>query len=217
MSLPATRGSSRWTGSAWLFVREEGGSALAPGGTLGGSQSGVRVGYRLNASAAAPLALGGRFYSPLDDADAAEVALGVEWQPVPDVPARLLAERRQAIGRSGRSAFSLLAYGGVSDLAVAEAASLDAYGQAGIVGAKSRDLFADGSVRLSAPVDDRRRLRLGAGVWAAVQPGAGRLDIGPSLIVRLMPQVSVQADWRFRVAGDAEPDSGPSLTLSTGF
>lgn len=217
VAFPVARRSSRWTGSAWLFVREEGGSALAPGGTLGGSQAGVRIGYRLNASAATPLALSGRFYSPFDDAEAAEAALGVEWQPIAGMPLRLLAERRQALGRNGRSAFSLMAYGGVSEVPVAAIMSLDAYGQAGIVGATSRDLFADASLRLSAPVDGNGRFRIGAGLWAAAQPGVERLDLGPGLVLRLVPDVSVQADWRFRVAGDAGPASGPSLTLATGF
>src|SRR5262249_48244949 len=38
----------RWSGSAWLFVREGNAPQLAAAGTLGGSQVGGRILYRLN-------------------------------------------------------------------------------------------------------------------------------------------------------------------------
>ncbi len=49
---------------------------------------------------------------------------------------------------------------------------------------------------------------------------SGRIDLGPTLLVRApfgKVSVDVAADWRFRVAGNAVPGSGPALTLSTGF
>ncbi len=207
--------ASRWAASAWLFGREGGKAALAPAGTLGGSQIGARLTYRLNADPARSLALSARFYSPLKDFDAAEVAVGADWQPVAFVPVRILAERREAIGRSGRSAFSLLAYGGVSQKQVVGPLELDAYAQAGVVGARSRDLFADGSARLSVPVV--ARVRVGAGLWGAAQPGVARLDVGPTASWRIAPRIGLLADWRFRLAGNAAPGSGPALTLSTDF
>jgi hypothetical protein len=164
------------------------------------------------------LFLSGRFYSPLSDAEGAEAALGVEWQPVRTVPVRLLAERRQAVGRDGRSAFALLAHGGVSEQPLVGAVTLDAYVQAGLVGLKSRDGFADGAVRLAAPVAGD--VSVGIGVWGAVQPGVSRVDLGPNLSYRLPAfgdRIRVSADWRVRVAGDARPGSGPALTLSTDF
>lgn len=211
-ALPATR---RFSGSAWLFVREEGSATLAPGGTLGGSQMGARLSYRLNDDLGRPLSLSGRFYAPLDDIDGAEVAAGIEWQPLRAVPIRLLAERREALGSKGRSAFSLLAYGGVSDAKIAGPVVADAYVQAGVVGGHSRDLFADGSLRLS--VQPGRGVKIGAGVWGSAQPDAERLDVGPAASVRITPEAALQADWRFRIAGDAEPGSGPTVTLATEF
>jgi hypothetical protein len=60
----------------------------------------------------------------------------------------------------------------------------------------------------------------GAGVWGGAQKGAARLDIGPTAAASFRLGESrgrVAADYRFRVAGEAEPRSGPALTLSAGF
>lgn len=213
LSAPAPE-EARWSASAWLFVREAGmAPGLAPGGTLGGSQAGGRISYRLNAGAARPLALSLRAYVPLGAPAAAEVAVGIDWKPVAGLPVHMLVERRQAVGDQGRSGFSATAYGGVSD-ARAGPFRIDAYGQAGVVGARSGDLFADGSAKFSIPVG---RMKLGAGAWGAAQPGVSRLDVGPQASVRLPANLTLAADWRFRAAGNAAPASGPTLTLSTDF
>lgn len=200
---------NRWSGSAWLFARDKAGASLAPGGTLGGSQAGGRLNYALSDRAALSL----RAYLPLEVPEEAEIAAGIDLQPIPKVPVRLLLERREAAASRGRSAFSATLYGGVSEVAVAGPVRLDAYAQVGVVGLRTRDLFADGSVRLQVKAGT---LSAGAGAWAAAQPGVERVDIGPTLSLRL-PVGTLQADWRFQVAGDARPASGPALTLSTAF
>lgn len=215
---PAAPRPSRWAGSAWVFVRDGGDAQLAAGGSLGGSQIGGRLSYRLNDDATRPFALSARFYAPTSTLRAAEAAVGLDWRPSAAAPLHLLAERRQALGRDGRSAFSLLAYGGASDRRVAGPLLADAYVQAGVVGMRSRDLFADAAVKLGVRHGDR--VKFGVGAWGAAQPGAERLDIGPHVSVRLpVARVGVvlAADWRFRVAGDARPGSGPALTLATEF
>ena len=134
------------------------------------------------------------------------------------MPLRLLAERRQALGRDGRSAFAILAHGGVSERAVAGPVILDAYAQAGVVGLSRRDRFADGAMRLSIPLEPS--LSAGAGLWAAAQPGVSRVDLGPSIALRhRIGQTNwrLTADWRFRITGDAAPGSGPALTLASDF
>lgn len=212
---PATAG--RWSLSAWAFVRRGDSAALAAGGLLGGSQAGGRLIFRLNRDPARPLALSARLSIPLRRPAGAEAALGLDWRPARRLPVRLLAERRQALGREGRSAFALTLYGGVGEVPFGRF-RLDAYAQAGAVGARSPDLFGDGSARLSLPLNDR--FRLGAGAWAAAQPGLARLDLGPQAALRLPVAgrpVTLAADWRLRVAGKAEPGSGPTLTLSTDF
>ena len=217
-SVPRERRPGRWAGSAWMLVRQEqAGSTLAPGGTLGGSQAGLRLLYRINDDAERPIALSGRFYAPLRQSGAAEAAFGLDWQPLARLPLHLLAERRQAFGGNGRSAFGLTLYGGHGGR-VAGPVRFDAYAQAGVVGLRSRDLFVDGSARLWAPVG--RRIELGGALWGAAQPGVERLDAGPQLSYRLpvgRTNLRLTADWRFRLAGDAEPGSGPALTLSTDF
>lgn len=195
-------------------MRRGDGSALAPAGSIGGSQAGARLLYRLNRDARRPLALSGRAYAPLGDAEGAEAALGLDWKPSSALPVHLLVERRQAIGSSGRSAFAALVHGGASERPLG-ALRLDVYAQAGIVGTRSRDLFADGAVQIGLPLGPAK---IGIGAWGAAQPGAERLDVGPQASIALAGSPLVLAlDWRLRVAGDAAPRSGPALTVSTGF
>ena len=209
--------AGRWSLSAWSFVRRGRSAALAQGGLLGGSQAGARLAYRLSGDRARPLALSARLSMPLRPTAGAEAALGLDWRPSRRLPLHILAERRQALGREGRSAFGLTLYGGVSEAPLGPF-RIDAYAQAGLVGARSRDPFGDSAIRMSIPLGERARL--GAGAWAAAQPGASRIDVGPQAAVRLTlagRPVTLAADWRLRVAGTAEPGSGPTLTLSSDF
>jgi hypothetical protein len=214
---PARAGARRWSLSAWSFVRRGEAQPLAVGGLLGGSQAGARLTYRVAGGPARPLALSLRAASPLRRPAGAEAALGLDWKPSARLPLHLLAERRQALGDEGRSAFAILVHGGVGDARLGRL-RLDAYAQAGLAGLRSRDPFGDGSIRLSLPLSSRARL--GAGAWAAAQPGAARLDLGPQAALTLPlagRSTTLAADWRLRVAGDAAPGSGPTLTLSTDF
>lgn len=199
----------RWAGDAYLFVRGDGGRVLAPGGQLGGGQAFARLNYRLTEGLSATV----RASRALHARDG-EVALGLAWQPLGGV--RLLAERRIAVERGGRDAWSALAAGGI-DAARVGPLRVDGYAQAGIVGLRSRDLFADGALRAGREIG---RLTAGAGAWGAAQPGAARFDIGPQIALRLpagKAGVTVALDGRFRVAGDARPGSGLALTVATGF
>lgn len=213
---PIRAPSSRWSFSAWSFLRQGDASTLGLGGTLGGSQAGALARFRINGDPARPLAVAIRLSSPIRRLAAAEAALGIDWRPSRRLPVHLVAERRQRLGRQGRSAFGLTLHGGVSDAPIA-GLRVEAYAQAGIVGTRSRDLFGDGAVRLSVPLG---RIRLGAGAWSAAQPGLSRLDLGPQASLRLPlagRNVAIAADWRFRVAGNARPGSGPALTVGTDF
>lgn len=210
------RPTRRLSGSIWLLARRDGGAALVPGGTLGGSQAGGRLVYRLNRDLARPLSLSARAYAPLRRMQGAEAALGLDWQPVARAPVHLLAERRQRLGREGRSTFGLTIYGGGS-APLGRGWRLDGYAQAGVVGARSRDAFVDGSARLSRAIGP---IEVGGGVWGAAQPGASRLDVGPQLALPIRAdRVSLRltAEYRFRIAGDARPSSGPALTLGVDF
>lgn len=116
----------------------------------------------------------------------------------------------------------MMASGGVSDVALAAGFRLEAYAQAGVVGARRRDGFADGAIVVDRSLgpDDTSLLRVGALAAGAVQPGAARVDVGPRLTLRL-PEVGegsrIALDWRQRIAGDARPESGLALTLASDF
>ncbi|MBV9839966.1 MAG: hypothetical protein JOY99_00265 [Sphingomonadaceae bacterium] len=210
---------SRWSGSAWLFGRGGGDKALGPAGEIGGSQGGARVAYRLDDSGA--LAAFVRGYTPLGQSGA-EVAGGIEWHPLRQVPFRLAVERRERVTRGGRSAWEASAAGGVDSEPIPGVLRIDAYAQAGIVGIRSRDLFADGSARAGYParLGGGASLTVGGGVWGAAQPGAKRLDAGPQLALRAPVDhatLTIAADYRVRVAGRARPGSGPAITAAVDF
>ncbi len=200
--------------SAWALLRgKPGPSSLAAGGTLGGSQAGARLTYYITPQIAASL----RSSSSVGGARGGEIAAGIKLTPFRSIPISMTAERRQAIGRlgGGRSAFALFLEGGVYQRPMPWGFELDAYAQGGVVGARSRDLFADGGFTLTRPLFGR--YAAGFGVWGGVQPGLYRVDAGPRVSMRVRNNMRVHLDWRQRVAGNAEPGSGPAVTLAADF
>lgn len=213
------RAASRWSGSGWAFVRGGGHTTpLSPVGEIGSGQSGVRVLYRVTAG----LSLAGRVSRTIGGPDQTEAAAGIDWQPIASVPVHLTAERRIAIDHGGRNAVALGAAGGVYAVPLAPGWRLDGYGEAGIVGARRRDLYADGAVRAGRALDlgGGRSLTLGVGAWGAAQPHAARLDAGPTAVLRLPVErrtIALALDYRARVVGDARPHSGVALTAGVDF
>jgi hypothetical protein len=200
--------------SSWALLRgAPSPGALATGGTLGGSQAGARLTYAFNRWIAASL----RTTSPVGGSRGAEVAGGVRLIPFPGVPVAITAERRQSISPygGGRSAFALFAEGGLYRQPMPWDFNLDAYLQAGVVGLKSRDLFVDGAFAFTRPVWGR--VSAGFGVWGGAQPGLYRVDAGPRISVRIRRNIYAHADWRQKLAGNAQPASGPALTLAADF
>lgn len=202
-----------------MLINGDGVPRIGDGGVLGGSQTGARLLYRINRDTARPLWASVRIAAPLRRSGV-EAAVGVEWQPAAGFPVRVLAERRQRVSGDGRSAFALLAHGGVSGVPVAAGFRLDAYAQGGVVGMQRRDLFADGGATLVRPLGSERGVAVGAGIWGGAQPSAARLDVGPRITTTLGGaglNARASLDWRFRIVGDAAPGSGPSLTVGTDF
>ena len=200
--------------SAWALLRGRPGPAsLASGGTLGGSQGGARLTYLITPGIAASL----RSTSPIGGGRGGEIAAGIRVTPIRSIPISLTAERRHAIGRfgGGRSAFALFLEGGVYQRPMPLGFELDAYAQAGVVGARRRDLFADGGYTLTRPLFGR--FSAGFGMWGGIQPGLYRVDAGPRLSMRVRNTMRVHLDYRQRLAGNAEPGSGPVLTLAGDF
>jgi hypothetical protein len=218
--------ASRWSGDGWLLWRQDSGG-LPVGGfapaSYGASQAGAVLRYRLvPGSRHQPLAYL-RITSALASPGQPEAAFGIGARPLPRVPVSLLAELRltESGGRTRlRPAVAVVA--GLPRQRLPFGFGVEAYGQAGYVAGPDASGFVDGQARL-----DRRivrfgssELRGGGAVWGGAQRGAGRLDVGPGASVQFrLGQTSARlsADWRFRVAGQAAPASGPAVTLSAGF
>jgi len=213
--------SSRFSGSAWAFLRGGGrASALSPVGQIGGGQAGARILYKVDK--AERLAVSARVSRTIGGIRQTEAAVGLDWKPIDTLPVHLMLDRRIAIDKGGRNAWTLGAAGGVYDVRIAPGWRLDGYAEAGVVGAKRRDLYADGAARIARAIDlgGGRSLAVGGGVWGAAQPGAARLDAGPSVVLRAPVAGHVMAvalDWRERVVGEAKPGSGIALTVALDF
>jgi len=200
----------------WAMLRSPqdltGSTSLASGGQIGGSQAGARLFYNFTPAIAAVVRS-----SSMVNRRGGEVAAGIRVHPLRSIPVWIMAERRIQLGRygGGRDAFALFAEGGIYDRPMPWDFTLDGYVQAGIVGLSSRDLFADGAATFTRPV--YHQFSAGFGVWGAVQPGLYRIDAGPRLTMTVRRNVRVHLDWRQRLAGNAQPGSGPVLTLAGDF
>ena len=210
---PTAKKFDRLQLSAWALLRGSWGpGALATGGTLGGSQVGGRLMYHFSPTLAATL----RSSSSVGGVRYAEVAAGVRWKPLANVPVALNFERRQALNRwGGRSDFALFAEGGLYQTPVLAIANLDFYAQGGVVGHKARDLFFDGGATFTRPL--WKKWSGGLGVWGGLQPGLYRVDAGPRLSYEFGRGIRIHADYRQRLAGEAMPSSGPALTIAGDF
>lgn len=211
----------RLRGSVWALWRD-GSTAPAAAvavGRLGGSQAGLRIDYDLTPRSSGRAAAYGRVSTGMNRPASPEGALGIAWQPVRTVPISLAAERRIALGNGARDANTLLVVGGFGPAPVVPGVEAEAYAQAGMVGFRRRDPFADGKFSLMAPLA-RSPIRLGASVSGGAQPRVERLDIGPEFQVRLpLPRVAsrLSVEWRERIAGRAAPASGLAVTLGADF
>lgn len=218
---PAT---GRWSADAWLLLREDSAAAATAGrGSYGRSQLGAVLRYHLRPSSAHRPAAYLRLSQALTGARESEAALGLSARPLPRVPVAVAGELRLT-RTDGATDARPAAYAATElpPLDLPGGITAEAYLQGGYVGGSFATGFVDGQVRADRKLFDlgRAELRAGGGVWGGVQKGASRLDIGPGAGLRLKigeVPARVSFDWRFRVAGTAEPESGPALTISAGF
>ena len=229
----AAANERRWSADAWLLMRRGGNGYNLPGaglpganlpsGAYGASQAGAVIRYRLAPSSPYRPAAYLRVSSGLERPRGEEAALGLALRPLPKVPVAALAEARVTRTLSGnmvRPAVALVSEFPPQPLPLGLRA--EAYVQGGWVGGKDSTAFADGQARLEKPLlsSGRLELRAGAGAWGGAQRGAQRLDVGPTATLAVPLGGAggrLSADWRFRIAGDAAPGSGPAVTLSAGF
>lgn len=213
---------SNWSLGSWLYLREGSGNApeiIGGASQLGGSQAGLRLVYGVGETGR--IRAYGRATIAVQRPQQREIAFGLAFAPLAQLPVDVAIEQRVAAGKDGRTALAIMASGGVSDVALPAGFRLDAYAQAGVVGARRRDGFADTAIVVDRRIgSEETSLRLGALAAGAVQPGAARVDVGPRLTLRL-PDIGegsrIALDWRQRVAGDARPESGLALTLASDF
>ena len=216
------RGPRRISGYGWVFVRSpNGGNGLAESGQLGGSQAGLRLDYALGADPARGLRLSARISAPLAG-KGREAAFGIGWKPGAGLPLALTIERRIGLDAAGRDAFAAGVAGGIGAVALPADFRLEAYGQAGMVGLRHRDAYADGAAGALRPVMavPGASVSAGAGIWGAAQPGVARLDVGPRIRATIDlggARIGAAVDWRQRIAGDAGPRSGLAITLDGSF
>jgi hypothetical protein len=220
---------SRWSADAWVLLRGDKDGPLLPGhGAYGRSQAGAVLRYRLAPSSGhAPqahlrgsVALGGVSGTDLRDS---EVAVGFSARPIPSVPVRVAAEARVSDTSGGaRVRPAVYAVTEFNPVPLPLGARGELYLQGGYVGGDFATAFVDGQARVERPVGRAGPAEFfaGAAAWSGAQEGAGRVDVGPSVgasvsLGRFHGRVT--GDYRFRVAGESRPASGPALTLYAGF
>lgn len=225
----STKGE-RWTFDQWLLMRAGSGvAATAPGAaSYGASQAGAIARFRLGSGKShdgfAYVRTSLAINSPDNDK---ELAVGIGLRPVRRVPLRLMAEVR-AYDSSNSEVRLRPVVTVVTELPrqnLPAGFRAEVYGQAGYAGGVGPTAFFDAQAVVDRSVSSvagvKREVRLGAGVWAGGQKGAVRLDVGPHVTVPLDLGEGLASrialDWRLRVAGNANPASGPALTIASSF
>lgn len=217
----------RWSADGWYYWRHGSSAGLSPGAfapSYGASQAGGVLRYRFALSSGYKPTAFLRTTAALNGSGEREAALGLSARPMPRVPIVVAGEARYSQTPNGKEVRPAgFAYTELPSFRLPLGMRGELYAQGGYVGGKDATAFVDGQLRadhkLAKP--GKAEVRVGGGIWGGAQKGAARLDAGPSIIVvspignKLFARLA--ADWRFRVAGDAAPDSGPAVTLSAGF
>lgn len=207
---------------AAVLVRPNAGYS-APFTSYGGSQLYLRTQWRLGDDGLARRSTAyARVNQDLSRGGRAEYALGVAVQPMAQIPVIAHAERRFRQGAPDATATFIS--GGVSAVKLPLNAQLDGYAQGGRIWpdkGKATSFF-DGQARVTMPLQQTPKWQadVGVAVIGGGEDRLARLDIGPVVHVATKQDQAViegQLGWRFRVAGDATPASGPAVTLSFGF
>jgi len=214
----------RWSMDLWALWREDTTTPITSGRpSYGRSQVGAVLRYRLDPASRHAPQLHLRVTRALDGESETDVALGASARPLRDVPVRLAAEARVSETDGGTelrgAAFAVTE---LPPVALPGGLTGEAYVQGGYVSGDFATAFVDGQARITGELAGTENFRLtaGGGAWGGAQEDAERLDIGPSAGVSFrlgQARGRVSADYRFRVAGDVEPASGPALTLTAGF
>ena len=208
----------------WAMWRDDTTTPLTSGRPgYGRSQAGAVLRYRLDPASNYAPQMHLRATRALQGSSETDVALGASARPISSLPVRVVAEARVSETVNGTELRGA-AYA-VTELAPVNlpvGLSAEAYLQGGYVSGDFATPFVDGQARITRELAGTGDFRLsaGGGAWGGAQDDAQRLDVGPSAGISFRlgeVQGRVAADYRFRVAGNAEPSSGPALTLTAGF
>lgn len=219
------------SGYFWLFARQSNragssGTTLpvlqSPGGQYGGSQAGAILTYRLTGTAPQHLSAFVRASAALAEAGQEELAIGLSARPFAKIPLSLFAEKRLGARDFNKRGTAIYVAGGTGPEELLPQTSLETYAQAGYVFADDSSYFFDASASVQRKLWERGdyKLTAGAGAWAGGQEGLTRFDIGPRANVHVpvgKSDMRFSLDWRQRIGGNAVPDSGVALTISSGF
>lgn len=224
---PAPASIDRWRLDSWLLAR--------PGPTLatrrqairpasyGASQTGAILRLRLKPSSGHRPVLYGRASRALGENAETDIALGFAARPMPAMPVSAYVESRVTfIGGEAMIRPAVFAVTEIAPQQLPLGAQAEIYGQGGFVGGTFATPFVDGHARIDRSLGRVMGVEVsaGGGVWAGAQKGASRVDLGPSARVDVKladVPIRISADYRLRVAGSAEPPSGPAITISSGF
>ncbi|WP_156457639.1 hypothetical protein [Altererythrobacter sp. Root672] len=217
-------GPARWSGDGWLLLRHDTVTPVQAGfPSYGRSQAGAVLRYRLTPLGGRNLQAHLRASTALAAPHEQELAAGLSARILPQVPVRVALEAR--VGELSRDArFRPAAYA-VTEIPPVELplnTRGEIYLQGGYVGGEGATAFVDGLVRVQRTLRglDEAGFSVGAGAWGGTQKGAARLDLGPTATQAFRlgkTRARLSVDYRFRLSGEAEPKSGPALTLSAGF
>jgi hypothetical protein len=210
------------TGSFWVMSRGQAGTASADASQLANSQIGIRtlipiLGDNRKLAISANL----RISAPLNS-QGQELGVGVLLSShLGGQPVGLIVERRQSLDHSERPSVAVVATTGISDVPLGKHFGIDGYVQAGGVKGRTTIGFIGGQASLERKWRTNKvDVGTGVGLWGDVQGRTRRLDVGPqiSLFNRhgSIP-MRLSAQWRFRIAGDAKPDSGPAIVVAADF
>ena len=216
----------RWSLDAWVFWREGSDNAAIAQGRVpsyGASQAAAVLQYRLAPQDDRDPRAYVRAYQALIERGESELAFGISARPLARLPVRAHAEFR-VTDRVSATDFrpAVFVTSEIAPISFPAKLRAETYVQAGYVGGKGSTAFADGQVHILRDIEefDLGRVSLGGGAWGGAQEGANRLDLGPSLRFDLEldeAPARLSLDYRERVAGNAEPPSGATLTISTRF
>lgn len=217
-------GGRRWSMDLWALWREDTTTPITSGRpSYGRSQVGAVVRYRIDPGSSHAPRLYTRATRALDGASETDVALGASARPLAFMPVRLAVEARVSETDAGTELRgAVFAVSELAPVPLPAGFTAEAYVQGGYVTGKFATPFVDSQARISRELAGTGNFRLtaGGGAWGGAQDDAQRLDVGPSAGVSFrlgQARGRLSADYRFRVAGNAEPSSGPALTLTAGF